>query len=58
MRAIKKSPNQDDFKVLLVGFTLTLVLYFVIAPIINDTCVVHENGSITFLPFYNSQENM
>ena len=55
MRVAKKTPNQDDMRVLLVGLLLTLVLYFVIAPIINNTCTVHDNGSITFIPFQSAE---
>lgn len=57
MRVAKKTPNQDDFRVLLVGLICTLFLFFVIAPVINKTCGVTETGSITFTPFNLEQES-
>jgi hypothetical protein len=52
MRVKKKTPNQDDFRVLLVGVIMTTVLYFIIAPVINknvNVCLIPLDESAIFL---------
>lgn len=49
-RIPKKSKNHDDSRVLLVGIVLTLFLYYVVGPQITNSCIVHDDNTITWFP--------
>lgn len=43
MRIDKTTPNQDDARVLVIGFALFLGILFIISPMVDSLCYVEAN---------------